>query len=184
MSVEPADYYNTGMSWEEFLASSLKNVDRMKAFYDEFDFDDDTAVFFNGRTPLQVLAIGEDWCPDVVQNVAMLAKIADGVPGMELSIVRRDENPELMAEYLTNGNKRIPVVAFFDMAFRELARWTGRCREADEWIGGEILEGTSWEKMSTEQLAAFNEEYDRRFRDSYARASLSEWQHLMEDEDF
>jgi len=184
MSVDPADYYNTGMSWDEFLAGSLKNVDRMKAFYDEFDFDDDTAVFFNGRTPLQVLVIAEDWCPDVVQNVAMLAKIADGVPGMEVSIVRRDENTELMAQYLTNEKKRIPVIAFFDMTFREIARWTGRCREADEWIKGEILESTTWDEMSEEALASFSVEYDRRYRESYARASLSEWQHLMEDEDF
>lgn len=184
--VDSASYYNNGLSWEEFLAGARNNADRMQTFYDEFDFDEETAVFFNGRTPLQVLAIVEDWCPDVVQNASMIAKISDEVPGMELSLVLRDENPELMSEYLTDGKQRIPVIAFFDMTFRELGRWTGRCRSADEWIFAEVLQNRtrSWADMDKAELSAFNEEYDRRFRDTYARESLEEWQHLLLDEDY
>jgi len=184
--VDVAAYYNNGMSWEEFLEHAGNNRDRMEAFYDEFDFDEETAVFYNGRTPLQVLAIVEDWCPDVVQNLAMLAKISDEVPGMELSIVRRDESSDLMQEYLTDGNERIPVIAFFDMTFRELGRWAGRCAAADEWILDVLLVDRSrdFSDMGESELLGFNDEYDERFRDSYARDTLEEWRHLLLDEDY
>ncbi len=183
--IDVAPFYNNGMSWAEFLDAATANRERLQAFFDAFDFDEDTLSFFNGRTPLQVLAIAEDWCPDVVQNLAVIARICDEVPGMELSIVRRDDSPELMAEYATDGKQRIPVIAFYDMTFRELARWAGRCRAADEWIFGEVLKGSrDVTTMNGDDAARFAEEYDRRFRETYAWESIREWQHLLEDQDY
>lgn len=183
--IDIAPYYNNGMSWPQFLAGAGENRARMESFYDAFDFDEETLTFFNGRTPLQVLAIAEHWCPDVAQNLAVVARIADEVPGMELSIVRRDGNADLMAEYATAGTDRIPVIAFYDMTFRELARWAGRCRAADAWIFGEVLRGTR-DVMLLEGGAAreFNEEYDRRYRETYVWDTIGEWQHLLEDQDY
>ena len=173
------------MSWEEFVDGAGDNADRMKAFYDGFDFDDEQMAFWNNRTPLSVLGIVEDWCPDVVQNIPVIAKISDEVPGMELALVKRDDNPELMGEFLTNGNRRIPVIVFYDMTFRELGRWTGRCKPADEWIFSEVLDGKrKFNDLSENELKSFSEEYDKRYRDSYARVSIDEWQHLLMDEDF
>lgn len=183
-TVDIARYYNSGMSWDEFVQNSESNAERMKSFFDEFDFDEDTLAFFNGRTPLQVLAIAEDWCPDVVQNVAVIARIAEEVPGMELSIVRRDENPELMDAYLTGDKRRIPVIAFFDMTFDELARWAGRCKSADEWIFGEVVPDRNFSAFGEEKTREFVEEYDKRYRETYVWETIEEWQHLLMDEDF
>jgi hypothetical protein len=182
--IDVAPYYNGGLSWKQFLESA-QSAARMREYYDAFDFDEDTLSFFNGRTPLQVLAIAEDWCPDVVQNLAVAARISDEVPGMELSIVRRAEAPELMGEYRVEGKDRIPVIAFFDMTFRELARWSGRCRAADKWIFDEVLKGTR-DIMSLSGAAAdsFASEYDRRFREKYVWETINEWQHLLEDQDY
>lgn len=182
--VDVAQYYNNGVSWEQFVDRAQKNRGRMRKFYDSFDPDEDTLAFFNGRTPLQVLVIAEDWCPDVVQNVALLSRIADDVPGMEVSITARDDNPELMDAFLTDGKRRIPVIGFYDMTFRELGCWTGRCKDADDWIFGEILKDRSWADMTREEIDEFNAEYDRRFNDDYMARTIDEWQHLLLDEDF
>lgn len=183
--IDIAPYYNEGMSWGPFLEASSKNVERMKSFYDAFDFDEDTLTFFNGRTPLQVLAIAEDWCPDAALALGVLARICDEVPGMELSIVRRDEHPELMAEYRTGDKNRIPVVAFFDMTFRELGRWAGRCKGADAWIFDEVLGGgRDLGTLEGDAKSAFEKEYDRRFRGTYAMETIGEWQRLLEDQDY
>jgi len=179
--IDVAPYYNGGMSWQQFIDAAENNKERLQSFYDAFDFDEEILTFFNGRTPLQVLAIAEDWCPDVAQNLAVIARISDEVPGMELSIVRREGNPELMAEYATDGKERIPVIAFYDMTFRELARWAGRCRAADAWIFGEVLNGG---RDVTGLDATFEREYDRRYRETYVWDTISEWQHLLEDQDY
>jgi hypothetical protein len=182
--IDVAQHYNTGLSWKEFLAASAEK-ERLQSFYDAFDFDEETLTVYNGRTPLQVLAIADEWCPDVIQNLAVIARIADEVPGMELSIVSSKGSAELMAEYATDGKHRIPVVAFYDMTFRELARWAGRCKAADAWIFDEVLKGTR-DIMSLQGAAAkeFNQAYDARYRETYVWDTIREWQHLFEDEDF
>lgn len=183
--IDVAPYYNQGLSWSQFVESAGEHAGRMRAFYDAFEFDEDVLSFFNGRTPLQVLAIAEPWCPDVMQSVAVAARISDEVPGMELSIALRDANPELMGEYLTAGKKRIPVIAFFDMTFRELARWSGRCKQADAWIFGEVLKGTrDVTSLNGSQAKAFRDEFDRRYRETYVWDTIAEWQHLLEDQDY
>jgi hypothetical protein len=182
--IDVAPYYNGGLSWKQFMASA-KNAGQMQEYYGAFDFDEDIISFFNGRTPLQVLAIAEDWCPDVVQSVSVMARLCDEVPGMELSIVRKKDAPELMGEYAVSGKERIPVVAFFDMTFRELARWSGRCKAADQWIFGEVLKGTRDITTLTGAAAtAFHSEFDKRFREKYVWDTISEWQHLLEDQDY
>lgn len=183
--IDVAPFYNQGLSWEQFVASAGEHAGRMRSFYDAFDFDEEVLSFYNGRTPLQVLAIAEPWCPDVIQNLAMVARISDEVPGMELSIALRDKSPALMKEYATGGKDRIPVIAFFDMTFRELARWSGRCKKADAWIFSEVLKGTrDVMSLNGSQAQVFNEEYDRRYRETYGWDTISEWQHLLEDEDY
>ena len=182
--IDVAPYYNGGLSWKQFM-SGAKTASQMQEYYGAFDFDEDIISFFNGRTPLQVLAIAEDWCPDVVQNLAVCARLCDEVPGMELSVVLKADAPELMNEYAADGKERIPVVAFFDMTFRELARWSGRCKNADQWIFNEVLKGTrDITSLSGAAATSFESEYDKRFREKYVWETISEWQHLLEDQDY
>jgi hypothetical protein len=103
---------------------------------------------------------------------------------MELSIVGREDNPDLMDEYVTGDKRRIPVIAFFDMTFRELARWSGRCKSADEWVFGEVVPDRNFKKLGEKGLADFREEYDRRYRETYVWETIEEWQRLLTDEDY
>ena len=53
---------------------------------------------------------------------------------MELRILRRDEHPELMDRYLTNGSRSIPIVIALDDSFRELGHWGPRPRVLQAWV--------------------------------------------------
>ncbi|NNK87826.1 MAG: thioredoxin family protein [Flavobacteriaceae bacterium] len=54
------------------------------------------------------LVITESWCGDAAHIMPVMRSLADGIPGTDLSIVLRDENPELMDQFLTNGARSIP----------------------------------------------------------------------------
>ena len=56
----------------------------------------------------KLLVIAEDWCGDASNTVPVVAKLADAVPGLELRVILRDANPEVMDRYLTNGSRSIP----------------------------------------------------------------------------
>lgn len=59
--------------------------------------------------PLTILVIAETWCGDVAQNLPPLKSISDYNPNVEVKIIFRDENPEVMDQFLTQGTRSIPV---------------------------------------------------------------------------
>ena len=56
----------------------------------------------------------------------ILNKIAESSSKIELKIVLRDENPELMNLYLTNGSKSIPKILIVDTQNNVVNSWGPR----------------------------------------------------------
>ncbi|TDQ18407.1 thioredoxin-like protein [Algoriphagus boseongensis] len=74
--------------------------------------------------PQKWLIINEAWCGDGAQSIPYIAKLAELNPLIELRIIMRDEYPEIMDEYLTNGARSIPkMVAFTGDLKCELFTW-------------------------------------------------------------
>lgn len=73
-----------------------------------------------------LLALMEDWCSDGANSLPFVARLADAVPGLDLRILRRDENPDLMDAHLTGGSRSIPVIMILDDEFREVGWWGPR----------------------------------------------------------
>lgn len=79
------------------------------------------------RKPQIWLLITETWCGDAAQNLPILNQIAENSPQINLRIVFRDENPELMDRYLTHGARSIPKLIGLDTETQdELFVWGPR----------------------------------------------------------
>lgn len=79
------------------------------------------------------LGIVEGWCGDVPHTIAPMAKIAVSVPKLSLRLLLRDENPEVIDNYLTNGGRAIPkVIALKKDTLEELWSWGPRPAPAHE----------------------------------------------------
>lgn len=119
-----------GLSYAQFLAQAKSNREAFEQSYREFQLSPEDgqalATFNRKHGPLKVLAIGEDWCPDVVRGLPAMARIAEA-GGMELRVFPRDQNLDLMDLYLKEGKFRsIPAFAFFDRHFRTIGHWNER----------------------------------------------------------
>ena len=60
------------------------------------------------------LVITESWCGDAAHVIPVLNKLADRNAGIDLKLVFRDENPELMDQFLTNGGRAIAKLIMID----------------------------------------------------------------------
>ena len=83
---------------------------------------------------LRMLVLNAAWCLDSANTVPVLARIAEAVPGVELRLLERDDYPELMDRYLTDGGRSIPLAILLDQSFRELGRWGPRPAELQAWV--------------------------------------------------
>lgn len=71
-------------------------------------------AFKNTSSKQQWLVLTESWCGDAAQSMPAMQKVADLAEGITLSVVLRDEHPELMDAFLTNGSRSIPKLIVFD----------------------------------------------------------------------
>ncbi len=91
------------------------------------------------------MVITEDWCGDSAQNLPYIAALADLNENIDLRILLRDENTDIMDNYLTNGISRsIPILVAFDEEGEDLFRWGPRPLEAQDLI--DKLKSEGYEK--------------------------------------
>lgn len=61
-----------------------------------------------------LLVISEGWCGDAAQILPVINKIAEAGKKLDFSIILRDDNPQLMDQYLTNGARSIPKLILIE----------------------------------------------------------------------
>ena len=81
------------------------------------------------------LVISEGWCGDAAQLLPIINKMAVESGKIDLRIVLRDENEELMNLFLTNKSKAIPILIVVDVATGNvLGNWGPRPKGATDLI--------------------------------------------------
>jgi thiol-disulfide isomerase/thioredoxin len=80
------------------------------------------------------LVIAEGWCGDAAQILPIINKVAEASDKIEFKIVLRDENEDLMNQYLTNGSKSIPKVLILDQDNNVLDSWGPRPAVASKMV--------------------------------------------------
>ena len=94
---------------EDLVSYSKLNNSRMKRLDKTTKLDDSVVNKFSSiDKKITWVVLSEGWCGDAAQNLPVINKLAETNSNINLRIVLRDENPELMNEFLTNGNQAIP----------------------------------------------------------------------------
>lgn len=79
------------------------------------------------------LIITEGWCGDAAQNVPVIEKIAAESGKIDTRYILRDENLELMDEFLTGGARSIPkLIAIDPLTFEVVFTWGPRPEAAQD----------------------------------------------------
>ena len=129
--VTPARF-EQGLSWADFLSQATVNRDKFELNYGQpaltagdLSFFKKAAAAPNG--PARILALAEAWCGDVYRELPTAVRIAEAM-GADLRIFLRDQNPDIMDEYLSNNGKSraIPVFIFYTKETRYLTHFTER----------------------------------------------------------
>jgi len=71
------------------------------------------------------LVLAEGWCADAAQLVPVMNKMAELTHKIDLKIVFRDENEDLMNLFLTNKGKAIPKLIIIDKETTEVLNHWG-----------------------------------------------------------
>lgn len=126
-------YWNRAIPWSTFFQPGMTLYSLWEGTYRRAAAPE-WAVAALGRLPrLRFLVINHDWCWDGANTTPWVVRLAEAT-GTELRIVLRDENPELMNAYLTNGTRSIPITIGLDDDDRVRGHWGPRPRELQAWV--------------------------------------------------
>ncbi|KXO01177.1 thioredoxin [Aequorivita aquimaris] len=130
-----AEDRTTGEETQEKIDYTKLNFSRTKRLDKTAEIPEESLEVFKNISEKQTwLVISESWCGDAAQTLPFLNKIAQLSENIELKIVLRDENPELMDEFLTNGSRSIPVVIILDEDFNVINTFGPRSRAATKLV--------------------------------------------------
>jgi hypothetical protein len=108
--------------------------------------------------PQTWLVLTEGWCGDAAHSLPVMKALADLNPNIRIRLLLRDENPELMDRYLTNGVARsIPKLIALDSATgTELFTWGPRPTALQESFYGMRSEGLPYDVIKEELQRWYN----------------------------
>lgn len=132
---------STGKSQtEDLLNYSKLNNSRMRRLDKTFKISEDTAENLRSITKNQIwIVLTEGWCGDAAHSLPVINKMVENSEGINLKILLRDENEELMNKFLTKGNKSIPKLIMLDADTNELIdSWGPRPTEAAEMVNKQM----------------------------------------------
>jgi|TARA_B110000902_G_C14136666_1_gene524111 thiol-disulfide isomerase/thioredoxin len=106
----------TGVEKTESLINYTKlNERRIKRWNKTLKISDESKkVIENFSKETTWLVLTESWCGDAAHVMPVMNKIAKLNDNIDLKVVLRDQNKELMNQFLTNGNKSIPKLIMID----------------------------------------------------------------------
>lgn len=134
MALDFPSLWSTALPFHDFVAASTEHRGLWEGIHRIARLPEWAVGMDLSATPRKLLVITEDWCGDASNTVPVLAKLVEQTAGLELRIIRRDEHPTVMDQYLTNGSRSIPIVIVLDARFGELGHWGPRPTELQAWV--------------------------------------------------
>ena len=123
---------------EDLVYFTKLNAQRTKRLNKTTKIDESSAAIVKAlKGKYTWLVLTESWCGDAAQILPIFNKIVEVNTNIDLRLVLRDENDELMQEFLNNGGKSIPKLVMLNEEQEVVGSWGPRPVEAqafyDAW---------------------------------------------------
>ncbi len=126
------------------------------------------------------LILTEAWCGDAAQNIPVIEKVAAASDKIETRYILRDENLELMDQFLTNGGRAIPKLIAIDAETLELlGSWGSRPAAAQALFMERRAAGVEKPVIQEELQRWYNADHGQSLQHELSDL-IAEWQKVDE----
>jgi thiol-disulfide isomerase/thioredoxin len=125
-------YFQKALSYEQYTALLGDNLPLQQLHSRKFEPPTKVLEQLAESKQIKILVITEPWCSDSLALLPVVYKLSQSAKNWGLRIILRDQHPELIDQYLTNGVRAIPVFLFFDEQDQLLFRWGPRVKPAQK----------------------------------------------------
>lgn len=129
------DRFLAGETFTELLGREKKNGILWDALYKRAKVPDAVVARAGKlRHPWHLLVLSEDWCGDSINTLPPIDRVTEAVPLLDMRIIGRDANPDIMNRHLTGISRSIPVIMVLDRNYVERGWWGPRPGPLQQWV--------------------------------------------------
>ncbi|PRY13652.1 thioredoxin-like protein [Pontibacter ummariensis] len=122
------DHSDAMVEYTRMNTHRMRRVEKVTVLDDEL-----VQLLLSVQTKMIWVVLTEAWCGDAAQSLPAIVKMADASPLIDVKLLLRDENPELMDQFLTNGGRSIPKLIALDAeTLKVLGTWGPRPEPAQQ----------------------------------------------------
>lgn len=128
---------STGPEQTEALSKYTQlNNSRMRRWDKTLKFTDEVIQKIKAvDQKISWVVLSESWCGDASPALPVMHKFTEINPNISLSIILRDENLNIMDQFLTNGGRSIPkLIAINEKENKVVATWGPRSNKATKLV--------------------------------------------------
>lgn len=118
--------FDGGADFETWMKNGENegNVNTLRDMKEDMVLDDEVVEAVKAiDRPMHIVAIAEDWCPDVIRHVPVVEKMAELNANIRTRYISRKQSPETFIRFLTVGGEAIPKFIFLSEDFVECGNW-------------------------------------------------------------
>lgn len=151
---------DAGEMAEDFVHYSKLGLQRMKRWNKRFSLSEaQKAKIAEVNHPQIWVVLTEGWCGDAAHSVPIVNALAAANKNIELKLVLREENLDLMNDFLTNGGKSIPKLIVYNPETKTVeGTWGPRPVPAQEIFLEAVEKGIEFETYEQDLQTWYNKD--------------------------
>ncbi|SDH78206.1 Thiol-disulfide isomerase or thioredoxin [Alteribacillus persepolensis] len=126
-------YFLEGQTVQGYMENMSTLKEESFYVYQQFVLPKDGFMAEFKQHSLHFLAVTEDWCGDAMMIIPVIRKIAEAAD-IDMRVVLRDENTELIDRHLTNGGRAIPIIFVLNDQGELIGKWGPRAPEVQQLV--------------------------------------------------
>jgi thiol-disulfide isomerase/thioredoxin len=104
-------YYDKACSYDECMHMLGEHLELHQLHYNKCKLTEDDKNALSDLKQLKVLVVTEPWCGDSLAVFPVVRKVAE-VNNWECRMLKRDDNLDLIDQFLTRGGRAVPIFLF------------------------------------------------------------------------
>ena len=129
MAVMSRERFEQATTFDQYVERMKVNKDTMLQYTSEVEVPASEVDWWKRQGKVNVFVLTYDGCGDALYNIPVLAKISKLAGNIDLRVVQRDENLDIMDQYKNQGIYRsVPTFVFMDEGLNEI----GNLKERSE----------------------------------------------------
>lgn len=169
-------WFEKGLSQEDYMDRLDFHKDSFHHILNTFTVPEEDCEKFHSVDNVRAIVLAAEWCGHCMMDIPIFSNIAKEA-NIQTRFLIRDDNLELMDNYLTNEKRYIPIFIFIDENGNEVGKWGPWAPEINDFTN----------ELKKDLPERDTEEYDAAFKKFVKQVSRSFstdntlWNHVYND---